>query len=330
MNTHLTCIETAHRISTLKPWLQFHDLDFFELKAYGQESIYVSIMGHAKNTYGLCFYFGNKAFNELLYLVENPDLPNLQKARYQNALLVYYDKQDELGKEDLDLIEQANIRLTKTQRYPVLRSAHKNYPRPLCDDELEQLSKALEIFEKALLRYNVKHPVVDFEFDEFLSFRENKNGVWSLRVREVDYEEFDYPEPKFDFFEVRNINPRRFPQQIEIDTPLLNALISEDTKKPYLVRALVIMGVEDAHVYKYQILGQDADIIQTYVEALIEFVEEFGRPEAIIVRDYEATSAIDQIAAMIRTPLAIFSELINIDDFNDGLKEFKQANTRFN
>lgn len=330
MNTHLSCIEIAHRISKLKPWLQFHDLDFFELKAYGKESIYVSIMGHAKNTYGLCFYFGNKAFNELLYLVENPELPNLQKARYQDALIVYFNKKEELGDEDHALIDASNIKLTRSQRYPVLRSVHKNYPGLLTEVETEQLHEALINFEKALLRYNIKQPVVDFEFDEFLSFRESKNGVWSLRVREVDYDDFDYPEPKFDFFEVRNINPRRFGQQIEIDTPLLNALMSEDTKQPYLIRALVIIGVEDAHVYKYQILDKHADITQVYVEATIEFVEEYGRPEAIIVRDIEAANAMDQIAAMIQTPLAVFSELVNIDDFNDGLKEFKQSNTRFN
>lgn len=330
MNKHSSCIEVAHRISKLKPWLYFHDLDFFELKAYDQESIYVSIMGHAKNTYGLCFYFGNKAFNELLYLVENPDLPNLQKARYQDALLVYYDKKEEIMDEDIRRIETVGIKLNQTQRYPVLRAAHKNYPRPLKEDELEQLDKALQAFEKALLRYIEKKPVVDFELDEFLSFRENKNGVWSLRVREVEYDDFDYPEPKFDFFEVRQINPRRFGQQIEIDTPLLNALIDQETGNPYLIRALVIMGVDDAHVYKYQILDRDADIIQTYVDALIEFVDEYGRPEAIIVRDLEAASALDQVAAMIQSPLAIFSDLVGIDEFNDGLKEFKQSSTRFN
>lgn len=329
MNKHTSCIETAHRIGKLKPWLQFHDLDFFELKAYGQESIYVSVMGHAKNTYGLCFYFGNMAFNELLYLVENPDLPNLQKARYQDALLVYYEKKEEITDEDIRRIEDIGIKLNQTQRYPVLRAVHKNYPRPLMVDELEQLDKALQFFEMALLRYIEKKPVVDFEFDEFLSFRENKNGIWSLRVREVDYDNFNYPEPKFDFFEVRQINTRRFGQQIEIDTPLLNALIDQETKNPYLVRALLIMGVDDAHVYKYQILEKDADIIQTYVDALIEFVDEYGRPEAIIVRDFEAASALDQIAAMIQSPLAIFSDLVGIDEFNEGLKEFKQK-TRFN
>lgn len=330
MNTHLSCIETAHRISRLKPWLHFHDLDFFELKAYGQESIYVSILGHAKNTYGICFYFGNKAFNELLYLVENPELPNLQKARYQDALVVYYDKKEELTSEDLKLIETVDIKLSRTQRFPVLRAVHKNYPRSLTEDEVAQLDAVLILFEKALLRYNEKKPFVDFEFDEFLSFRENKNGVWSLRVREVDFDAFDYPEPKFDFFEVRNINPRRFGQQIEIDALLLDALIDQDVQTPYLVRALLIMGVEDAHVFKYQILDPNADITQTYVEAFIDFVEEYGRPEAIIVRDYEAANALDQMAAMIQTPLAVFSELVNIDDFNENIEAFNQVNTRFN
>ena len=90
------------------------------------------------------------------------------------------------------------------------------------------------------------------------------------------------------------------------------------------------MGVEDAHVFKYQILDPNADITQTYVEAFIDFVEEYGRPEAIIVRDYEAANALDQMAAMIQTPLAVFSELVNIDDFNENIEAFNQVNTRFN
>ena len=80
----------------------------------------------------------------------------------------------------------------------------------------------------------------------------------------------------------------------------------------------------------YQILEPNADITETYVEGLIDFVDEFGRPEAIIVRDYEAASALDQMVAMMQIPLAVFSDLVNIDAFNEGISDFTQTKTRFN
>ena len=329
MNYLLNCLEIAHRIQKLKPWQSFYELDFFEIRAYEQEPIYVSIMGKAGITYGLNFYFGKQAFNELLYLVDHPELPNLQKARFQDALVVFYDKRDDLNEEDLAQLEAADIKLSKAQRGPYLRSIRKNYPRHVSDEELQHLHFALTMFEKALLRYKANKPVVYFPYGECLAYRENKNHVWSLRALDIEFSDLEYPEPSFSFEEVKQLNRNPFDQQIEIDTPFINALVDVDEEHPYLVRALMIVGVDDGHVYEHRILKQDEDISEAYAEAMIDFVEKYGRPEAIIVRDPEAASALDMLSAVLQIPLAIFDVLVGIDDFNESFTDFK-AKTRFN
>ncbi len=323
------CLRIAQRIAKQHPWNTFSDLDFFELKAYGQESIYVSILGNAKNTYGLCFYQGDKAFNDLLILVDNPEIPPLQKVRYQDAIVVYFDAVQDMEPADLNLLKEADIKLTKKQMGASLRRLKQNIPSKLSDAELLQLVGYLSIFEKALERFQTKLIRARFEEGELLSYRQTAKGDWRLRTSQLKIEYHSYTTPLFDFYRAKNLNPKRIEQQIEMDVAILDALIDEEGQEPYLARAVLVASVNDEMMLTSEVLERDIDINEVYLDALMNFVEEHGRPSLLIVRDYEALAALEQLANILDIPIAAFAQLQIIDDFIEQMHTLEKQK-RFN
>ncbi len=325
MNKTLECLNIAHRIQKRKPWLHFSDADFIQLSPYEKEPIFVTIMGNAKTTYGIGFYFGNRAFEDLLYVLDNPDLPELQRFRYTDALTIYFDKKDEMEAEDLALLDQAEIKITKAQRGPLLRKLHYNIPSSFNDVDLDRLAYALGILEKALDRYEAKQPEVYFAYGELLRFKESTKGTWVLRGIQMQNFYHVYPFYEFDVKKLRKSNPAHYPQQIELDFAVLNTLIDDDEKDPYLPRAMMIASVSDQFMHVCQIMDSNQKIEELYAQTLLDFIKKNGRPDAVIVRDPQALAAIEGIAFVLEIPFAMSNELYIIDDFIQAMQDTQKG-----
>ncbi len=83
----LTIFDCAKIISDLKPWKKFNDIDFFELRQYKIDRVYVSFLGRAKQVYGVVFYRGDEIVGvDVMSIREST--PSIQRIRYQKYLFV--------------------------------------------------------------------------------------------------------------------------------------------------------------------------------------------------------------------------------------------------
>ena len=130
-----------------------------------------------------------------------------------------------------------------------------------------------------------------------------------------------YPFYEFDVKKLRKSNPAHYPQQIELDFAVLNTLIDDDEKDPYLPRAMMIASVSDHFMHVCQIMDPNQNIVELYAQTLLDFIKKNGRPAAVIVRDPQALAAIEGIAFVLEIPFAMSNELYIIDDFIQAMQE---------
>ena len=97
--------EIATEIKEMKPWEYFWDMDIINLS---DEDAYISILGHAGETYGISVYEEKNGFDKFKILACQQQLNiSSHMAMYmQGNLTLYLGDREELSKKQRDIIKE--------------------------------------------------------------------------------------------------------------------------------------------------------------------------------------------------------------------------------
>ena len=97
--------EITTEIGEMKPWEYQWDMDIIYLS---DDDAYISVMGHAGQTYGITVYEGEKDFDRFKLLLAQEDM-NISvpiAMHLQNNLLCYWGNRDELSNEQYKIVKE--------------------------------------------------------------------------------------------------------------------------------------------------------------------------------------------------------------------------------
>lgn len=319
----LTIFDCAKKISDLKPWKKFNDIDFFELRQYKKDRVYVSFLGRAKQVYGVVFYRGDEIFGvDEMSIRES--IPNIQRIRYQKCIVCYFDIIEALTDDELNIINSLNITVKDKTKYPHFRVYNPKYlPYMIEENELDFLFEVFPILIEALNRFYSRNLKPQFHLFEVPVFSQTKQGNWSLGIKSFVMPRLPM---KMVYPSVFNIDSLKKKKQldyiIEMDIAYTNQVIEGSNNKPIHVRLALIANIQTGTMLNYKVVNPEEDNTQVYVNEFVKFINEFGLPQMCVVRDSEAYFALSYIAYQLGIQLSTHEELFVIDEFVDGIEEF--------
>lgn len=320
----LTIFDCARKISDLKPWKKFNDIDFFELRPYKKERIYISFLGKGKQVYGVVFYRGD----EIVGVDEMSNLeyiPPIQRLRYQKCIVCYFDRIEELTDDEVKIIDDLDINIKDKTKYPHFRVYNPKYlPYMIEEIELNFLYEIFPILIEGLNRFNSRNLKPLFHLSEVPVFSQTKQGNWTLGIKSFIIPSYPMKIADPTIFNINNLKSKKqLDYIIELDIAYTNQVIDGTENKPLHARLALIASIQTGTMLSYRVITPEEDNVQVYVNEFIKFINNFGLPQLCVVRDSEAYFALLHIAYLLGVNMSRNEELIVIDDFIDNLEEFQ-------
>ena len=320
----LTIFECARKISDLKPWKKFNDIDFFELRPYKKERIYISFLGKGKQVYGVVFYRGD----EIVGVDEMSNLeyiPTIQRLRYQKCIVCYFDRIEALTEDEVKVIDDLGINVKDKTKHPHFRVYNPKYlPYMIEGNELDFLFEIFPILIEALDRFYSRNLKPLFHLFEVPVFSQTKQGNWTLGIKSLNIPSYPMKIADPTLLNINNLKSKKqLDYIIELDISYTNEVIKGADNRPLHARLALIANAQSGEMLTYKVVDPEEDNVQVYVNEFIKFINNFGLPQLCVVRDSEAYFALLHIAYLLGVNMSRSEELIAIDDFIESMQEFK-------
>lgn len=320
----LTIFDCANKILDLKPWKKFNDIDFFELRPYKKDRIYISFLGKGKQVYGVVFYRGD----EIVGVDEMSNLeymPPIQRLRYQKCIVCYFDKIEELMDDEVKIIDDLGINIKNKTKYPHFRVYNPKYlPYMIEENELNFLFEIFPILIEGLNRFYSRSLKPMFHLFEVPVFSQTKQSNWTLGVKSFVIPSFPMKIADPTLFNIDNLKKKkRLDYMIEMDIAYTNQVIDGTENRSLHARLALIANIQSGTMLSYRVVVPEENNVQVYVNEFIKFINNFGLPQMCVVRDSEAYFALLHITYLLGVNMNRYEELIVIDDFIEGIEEFQ-------
>lgn len=316
----------AQEILKIKPWKNFNDMDFFELRPYKKERVYVSFLGKQKEVYGLAFYIGSD-INMVQEMSDLNSMPFLQRLRYHKCIVCYFDKKEELFVEELELLESLNIKTKDKSKYIHFRAFDPKFVQYMIDKkEIDFLSEIFPVLVNGLNRYYQRELKPMFDFFEVPVYNQSNKGNWSLSIKSLvlTHKPFIFTDPS-----LYNIDELKKKKQldltIEFDIAYINEAFDEPNYKTLHVRIAMIANTETGTMDSYHVVKPDEINSDVYISEFINFIKLHGRPRVCVVRDMEAFESLFYFATLLDIQITISEELFMIDDFIEEMSKYQDT-----
>ena len=283
--------ELMGKIKLLKPWDNLWDMDLVcvELPKW-EEPVFCSVMGRNGNCFGIVVHPGLNSAAGLIRQASSGEENALSFLGYSNCLTCYFGDREDLETEDRKLIKDLGLSFRGKNNWPYFRRSRPEcLPWFISALDAEVLEKVLVSFIAAYTAFAEGKVSVDFEEGQVLyhAYSAEKNE-WTTEAR---------PLPKVPLYvEVYVIDNEIFTGSlrqknlngcsIEVDTlyyPMPCGMNKDGF--PAVMRLALVVDSTQGLVADQCLLQPDDDVSEVLIELLASYINKFGRPSQLHVRD---------------------------------------------
>lgn len=316
------------KIKEMEPWKYFWDMDLITIFLPDfEEPICCSIMGRGGQYFGIGVYPGSYSLYGLMKISEG-QIPYHQAIRYNNNLRCTFGNRDELTKDQYNLIKELGFKFRGKNNWVYFESNAKGYiPTMLDEDEAQFMLEIFKNLYMAIKKYIEEDIEVDFENGETLLRRyDEQSKLWythraPLLIPAMSGKSYVIQD---ELLIARLKNKKYNNNRIEIDVIYLNTPIKD---KKYAVPLLPQMSI-CTDIDQGMIVNQNISTVEESNEKdemmnmLIGYVEAYGRPKSVYVRDELMQSVLADICEKLNIDLVISNKMLIVDDFVESFMHF--------
>ncbi|MCL1917398.1 MAG: hypothetical protein FWG14_03630 [Peptococcaceae bacterium] len=281
----------ANAIKRLAPWKVLWDSDLIAIMLPGhEEPVYCSVMGRNGECYAIGVYPGKESLQGYFRLASCEDDPFMTPGFEQDCLMCYFGDREEVSSEDRKVYKELDLKFRGRNAWIYFREMKPGYvPWYLNAEQVDLLSPALEQVVAACESVLAKEIEVDFDGGEMLlrSYSPEKEEWINAAVPA----EFLFTISRTMFYDDNSLIARmkthkQSKRRLEVGFFYMPASIQEKKgDRPYMPRLVLLADKETSFVLDQQMLGMDEGLDDAIMEMIIGYIEKFGRPLGIYVRD---------------------------------------------
>lgn len=315
--------EAAELLKTQKPWEleDDHGYDFIEIEQKdGELSAYCTLVGWLEKSHTISIYESNDALFDIIYLMEHEGIPWHQGPRYNNCLNVIFGDRDLLLPADRKMIELLGLKFRGRRAWPMFRSYEKGrYDRRLNVREAARLAEVIE--HLAQVYADIRSDNLDIIDANENMLRRSFNSTskrWATQVAALNYE----PRNIMSFSVTDEILMKQLKKMkklktvIEIDVMYHIISTERDANGRSILDRFAMCCEADkpSDPYLMEALEPEDEEIPTILNILTGYIEKFGRPSKIKLRDSMIEASIKEICDELGIRTSVYASLTAIDE----------------
>lgn len=316
------------RIQSLQPWNFLWDMDLNTLQLHEFEQLFfASVMGRNGECFAVAVMEGTDALNDFYQLAENPDIPSSQLIRYQNNMTCYFGDREELTKSERDTIKKLGLKFRGKNQWIYFRSYERGYAPFLLDET--QVVKLTQVFQElfmALKAFIENQIPVDFDKQQTLYRRfDPERGLSVTTAASLNIPRKNYRIPVVDDKVLigKLKKQKSSKSELEIDTLFLNATIPDsESGRPVIPVLFLIADRLSRLAIDQEVMSPGGDNITRILSSIINYIENYGRPKKIIVRDEEMAHLLSDLCQRVNIKIGIEGSLQVIDAIAEEFERF--------
>lgn len=308
----------ATMVFKLKPWEDFSENDLFAINLPGRDMpIYCVVMGMNVSQVGVAIYNTNWGVWGLELSMKGYDAPANQARRYNECLVMSIDVKENLSKDDMAILSALDVELKDGQSLPKFTSIEsKFWPNTLTISEAEVLAEALFYLEKMLTQKKELNISIDSKTEMLKIDYNSETEKWEAKAveKEFIYREFDDIELSDKSMINKLKSKDKTERVIEIDLALTKfSLNKEGYKKAFIGRQFMMANHGSDKLILNKTIEPNDDDVKIILLAFTEYVDHFGKPEKIMVRDAYTQSILRNLCAKLDIKIEVNPRLLTID-----------------
>ncbi|MDR3173681.1 MAG: plasmid pRiA4b ORF-3 family protein, partial [Treponema sp.] len=291
------------RIKESKPWEKLWDTEFILIELPGREEpVLCSVMGRNKECFGIGVYPGFASIHSLLRTLDVEATSPFVFMGYQDCLVGYWGQREELAPEERARLKELGISFRGKQDWIFFRKYMPGcLPWRLNSKDADILIETLDRFIDAYAAFQAGLNV-NFDTNEIICHRYmEKEKKWITEAGKIP------PLPiKVNPFHVESsdVEPLRFKQKtpmvIEAETLFFpRSFESNKEGVPLMIRINVLMDNKTGVILSQCIIEPGENSDRTLIDMIIDFINEDGRPDTIMVRDDLCTLVLQEFCEKI-------------------------------
>lgn len=282
--------DIATKLKELKPWEKLYSLDLITIQEQNEEEAqYCSINGSNGEYYGIIVYNGVDGINKFFQMLNYEEMPYGQFLRYQNNLVCNFGDREELTTKERNIIKELGLKFRGRNNWIYFRRMEEGYyPYMPNQQEVIRLTNILNHLYNAIEALN-NGLKVDFEHKKMLLHKfDEKSNKWVNSEEDLIIPELTYPIPVLtdELLMKRLKNKPCNNTVLELDAAYLQTEIRDkDFEKPVVPRLFILFDCSSEFILAHHMITPKDDVTSIVITNLIEYVNNYGRPEKIVVRD---------------------------------------------
>jgi hypothetical protein len=314
--------KVAIELKLLKPWNFLNGMDIISIiLPRRKEPVFCSIMGALGECYAIGVFDGYTAVSDLKKMTDSDDIPMNITASYQNCLMCYFSDREELVSEDMQTLKDLGLKFRGRNDWIYFRAHNTGFAPWFIDSkQCELMTQTLQGLVMAILvlQDGMK---VDFEKGETL-VREysEKRGEWINYAAKLQLATEHFSEVTIGnellLKKLSNFKKNEVILELEL-CYLLTPIQERKSQRPYLPQMIMFADANAGTIQKYKMLSKKDKAIQILFDMLAEYIESYGKPSIIYVRDKRIRAIVDDFCSKVGIDLEERRRLPVIDEYLD-------------
>jgi hypothetical protein len=307
------------RVKELKPWEKLWDSEVVLIELPGREEpVLCSVMGRDGQCFGIGVYPGFNSIFALIRMAGEEGYPFVSLG-YQNWLLCQLGGRDELFPEERERLKELGISFRGKHDWVFFRKAMPGLlPWYIGSEDADLLIETLTCFIDAYTAFEKGGIAIDFEGDHLLTHRYSaKEGKWITGAGSMPFIPGEISQLRVD---AAQVEPLRFKKRTKatIEAEILyfpQAIGENEEGVPVLMRVIVLMNSKTRLVLDQRFLDLGNDKDGLLVNMLCDYIDKYGRPAAVVVRDQFAAAVLEDFCGKIDVSLVHSKGMPAVDEF---------------
>lgn len=320
LNTWKRLYEAADLLKTQKPWelLDYYDFVTVERKD-GKSSAYCTVLGDLLKSHTISVYETEDALYDIIYELDNEDIPWHQATRYNNCLNVIFGDRDLLLPSDREMIDLVGQKYRGRKAWTLFRSLEKGrMDKMLNVEEAVRLTDVILQLSEAFADIRARELVLSEENDETILRRyDRKTKKWETLVAPLN----DKPKSLISFSVTDEILMKQLKRRKKLETVMeidvmhhiISTAIGENGGSLLERFAMCCEAGNPSDPYLIEVLDPEDEEVPMILNILVGYIEEFGRPGEIRLRDDMIEISIKEICEELGIRTSVSGSLPAID-----------------
>lgn len=319
--------QLATFIGEMAPWEQFADVDLISVRFSEQsEPVYCSILGNARNTFGVVFYEGEKGLEDFIIMMDHQQIivPSDYAMLRQTNLICFWGDRRELSPKQLKIIKDLGYKYRGKNSWLYFMSNRVGfYPFMPDREEVLKLTRFISGLIAALEYQKTYQLKIKFDQGELFDFiwdevTEKRKGA----AAKIPFHGFSMEQIQVgDMQLVSKLKKTRNTAAIlEVDLIyLLSPIEDKEHGRPLNPQLIIFADHKTGAILKAEVCELKNDPEEALFQAVIDLILDHGKPRKILVRNRFVHSLIGDVCRVSGIDLTLQENLESIENFTGGL-----------